>query len=71
MEVAISNLSRATTTYIASCEEDCRDKTDLAVYRLCVEHDDTVVMGRCIGTPMRIVEDMRDTERKRIAEMGG
>jgi hypothetical protein len=62
MEVEINNLKlgEEVTTYIASREEDCRDETDLAVYRLCVEHDDTIAMGQCIGTPMRIIESKRN-----------
>jgi len=62
MKVEITNLQlgKEITTYIASCEEDCRDETDLAMYRLCVEHDDTIAMGQCIGTPMRIIESKRN-----------
>ena len=62
MKVEISNLKlgEGVITYIASREEDCRDETDLAVYRLCVEHDDTIGMGQCIGTPMRIIEYKRN-----------
>lgn len=52
MKVEITDL-RNFTLYYPAREEDCRDETDREVYRLCLEHGDTILMGCVIGKPIK------------------
>ena len=38
-------------TYLATCEEDCRDATARSVYQMVCMLGDIVTCGKCIGEP--------------------
>jgi len=56
MKVWINDLTKDTAEeirYLATCEKDCKDDLDLRVYRLVLEFDDVITMGKVIGEPFR------------------
>jgi len=48
MTVKIHDLTNW-TSYIAKSEDDCKDQTDLQVFKLVSETKETITMGKVIG----------------------
>lgn len=52
----------STVTYTATCEDDCIDAMDLAVYRHCVQHNAEIALanrgrsGFTQGTPQSVID---------------
>ena len=38
-------------SYVAECQDDCKDEIDATVYRLVSQFDEPVTMGKVIGEP--------------------
>ena len=51
MRVRISD-AHTGESYVATCEDDCKDKTDLSVYQLAVERNDVITQGKIIAEPL-------------------
>ena len=50
--IEIHEVGNMEKTYIATCQDDCRDKVDLSAFQLAMETMDMITMGCVIAVPV-------------------
>jgi len=70
MQIMISDFG-LNRRYIATKESDCKDQTDLEVFKLVCFHQDVITMGKVIGhivqNPIQAKDDA-DFQHKEVAK---